>query len=80
MIANEPIRIANVNVAQERIFQYLGQGQIYRWDQQHDKDSNKVAVKAQYGLNPVACKEGGTAKFNCLLEEASRLDSLKTVF
>jgi len=46
LIANEPIRIANVNVAQ-------------------------VAVKAQYGLNPVACKEGGTAKFNCLLEEAS---------
>ena len=44
-----------------------------------NNDSNKVAVKNQYGLNPVACKEGGTAKFNCLLETASRLDSSKSL-
>ena len=38
-------------------------------------DSNKIAVKNQYGLNPVACKEGAAAKFSCLLEASSRLDS-----
>jgi len=42
-------------------------------------DSKKIAVKNQYGLNPVACKEGATAKFSCLLEAESRWDS-KIVF